>query len=522
MEAKILPKKFHKITNVAYRTNLITHCGNCGNPEIRCKTGAFYGVCNRCDAVNWYFNPTEMQQLMIDDDSMIKIKCAVVRSGKTVGSVYEMCMHAFNIKSAVVLCLAPTIKQVEQIIRPEILKFIAPKDILELSNERITLRNGSRINFITSKNISSLKGYTASFALCIEANFFAHSIYQELISRLSNSVGYEYQRDANGVIVERDNKPVIVKNHNKIILECNPEPSWVIDEAMKANTIYYTNNIPIDNYKNRWIPHNQQIAVSFEDIDSLVHQPESYINSQKGKYSKEEKDLMQEQLYCVVNNNNKKILPYLDSVIISPFKLDQDAYVMTYATDFGANIANTTMYAVAYNVNKKIFYIVDEYYRNNLPREMNAKEMLAIKSKYNFCHEAFHVCDPAGKQTEVVKGQNAIHDYRKNGIYMQAGSNAQEGIVTLNHLMKNKKLFVFSNCVNLIKESESLMYEYKEVNGIRVRKIPTENRSLRADALDTMKYWANKVGSLEEEWDRFDNRQDNITYGNIVGNCFIA
>ncbi len=148
----------------------------------------------------------------------------------------------------------------------------------------------------------------------------------------------------------------------------------------------------------------------------------------------------------------------VDDFVISPFKLPQH-FKYCMAIDFGW-IHPTACLWIAFDTDKQIYYVVDEYKKSQAPPSEHAQEIL-MRDAY-FKHSVYKICDPSKGAIEPKSGRHVAEMYKDYELeFEKANNDVDTGIFRVLQAFNNGQLFIFSTCPELVQELRTYRYDKK-------------------------------------------------------------
>jgi phage terminase large subunit len=99
----------------------------------------------------------------------------------------------------------------------------------------------------------------------------------------------------------------------------------------------------------------------------------------------------------------------------------------------------------------------------------------------------YYIIDPHARDRSKQTGRSDQYEFTKNGIYTILGqNNVQTGIDSVKQRLKDKKLYIQSNCENLIREFK--IYRYKEQSKKIEQEVSAEPIKKDDHCLDALRY----------------------------------
>ncbi len=268
-------------------------------------------------------------------------------------------------------------------------------------------------------------------------------------------------------------------------IACNPEP---------GNWIYHRFKQPKDEGT---LPSNH-FMVEAPTQDNMKNLPADYIDILRQSYPEAMQKRYIDGLWenfegQVFTEYNRKIH------VIKPFEIPK-GWERLIAIDHGMVNPTAALWgAIDFDGN---VFIYDEYYQPGIVSE-HAKTILA-KTGDDLDKISFWLIDPSTRaKTREKDGMpwSILEEYEDNGIWatpanneLLGGINRVREFMRVDPLRKNPitsmngspKLFITSNCVNLI--SEISKYQWKKLRGMVTKNAPEQPRGVDDHAVDALRY----------------------------------
>ena len=178
------------------------------------------------------------------------------------------------------------------------------------------------------------------------------------------------------------------------------------------------------------------------------------------------------------------VYPMFAQHICEPFAIPQK-WLRISATDFGGRAPHCTL-MLAIDPDTNIVYGYEEYYQTGLSVVQHQKAIHALIDKVPVGGWYYPLlADPAGKRRATEADKSLFEHYAEYGIYFQPANNVIiEGITKVYTYFDMNKLFIFSSCVNTVKEG--MNFRYPDMTS---EKNPTEKPLDKDDhAMDCLRY----------------------------------
>lgn len=278
-------------------------------------------------------------------------------------------------------------------------------------------KNGSTIRFRAFDRDTNILSAEYDIACMCQAEEVQEELYKQLFGRLSGSI-----------------MPKTI-----LMAEGNPKGNWVkttfydLDEQERLEKGIYFINAPT--------------------ISNLANLPSDYVETLKAQYS--EKDFQRwvmgdwQNLYGSVFDSFKENVNVIEPI---SFKDIDKHKVVLIGGDYG--FRNPTAFVWAFKDFDGNYIIFDEFYKSGcLPDEI---------VKENLRHGSFVTAMDNSIKRPDRDGKNLWDDLVRKGLKLiEPNKDEHRNIVTVNSLFHQKKLFICSNCRNLIGEIKK--YKYPEL-----------------------------------------------------------
>lgn len=323
-------------------------------------------------------------------------------------------------------------------------------------------RNGSTIVFRAFDKDTNILSAEYDLACACQVEEIQEALYKQLFGRLSGSV----------------------MPKTFMLVEGNPKGNWVkkafydlSDEERKQKKVFFLNSPTTAN------------------IDNL---PKDYIETLKGQYS--ERDFKRWALGDWQNLYGLVFSEFEEKVhIIPPISFDdigKNEKVMIGA-DYGWRNPSCFLWGVKTYDDDII--ILDEFYESEkLPEEL---------AKENLRHGKFTtVIDYAIKRPDR-DGKCLWDTFVKLGLRLiESNKDELNNIITVNSLFKQRRLFICSNCVNLIWEIKN--YKFKEPKLGAEKNLEETPVDKDNHAIDALLYLTEKLisRSATSEWEKKERK----------------
>ena len=303
------------------------------------------------------------------------------------------------------------------------------------SERQAIFNNGSIVNFRAfDKDTKILSNEYMGVSIC-QAEEVPYELFLQVFGR------------------NRNRKNGIPKNY--LLVEGNPSAGWVKhrykDSPLPQNTFFIEAKTMDNPY------------ISQEYVDTLIREyPDHWVK----RY-----------VYGEWANYDEMVLSeFMESVhVVEPFTISKH-WKKVIGMDYGFTNPSAMIW-LAIDHDHKI-YAFDEFYES----KKTVKELHAEWSRHG---KILTAIDPS---TQGARELSSIYeDLQKLGTYLTPANNEKlAGLNSINSLLKQKRLFIFRNCQNLIKEIVN--YKWKRLKLGDQKNLPEETIKKDDHAVDALRY----------------------------------
>jgi PBSX family phage terminase large subunit len=353
--------------------------------------------------------PTEPQIQVLQSTAKFRLFLGGIGAGKTAIGWMNVVLEAVEQPGSLGVIIAPTYQSIRDVIWREMPNWL-PEDLIEgdlnETKKELQLINGSQILFRSAdnpRNIERLRGMSIAWFWADEVTIMPKLVWEIMVGRLRQP-GMKYRAWLTGT----------------------PRMNWVYDTFIEKS-------LSEDYFVVKEIP-----------TFSNIHLPPDYIKSLEEQYSGQFYD--QEILGKFVSFEGLIYDVGPDNIIDEP--LPKHGRVV-YGVDFG--FKNPSAIVVLTELGNKL-YIVDEFYQ----RRVTDDELVDIlKYKQDIWGPGPVYCDPSAPAS--------IEKFKREKIHaVKADNDVLGGIRQVRAAFDSKRLFITSNCQNLINETKSYVWDDSE------------------------------------------------------------
>lgn len=155
-------------------------------------------------------------------------------------------------------------------------------------------------------------------------------------------------------------------------------------------------------------------------------------------------------------------------------------------------------------------------------------KQIHMENQFHMIKPQYYIIDPHARDRSKQTGRSDQYEFTKNGIYTILGqNNVQTGIDSVKQRLKNSKLYIQSNCENLIREFK--IYRYKEQSKKIEQEVSAEPIKKDDHCLDALRYIVmsrpyapEEVEKDERTWDEkwMDEDKEKASIGDQVSSEF--
>lgn len=403
-------------------------------------------------------------EFILKSTKKINLAHGSVRCGKTVGTVFRFMQAVDNCPDSQIWMIGHTSSTIYDnairlILEP---KEYGQPDPLAIFRPFCTWKRGDRellykdkvISTVGAKDagaIGAIQGKTMSIAYCDEMTLYPDSIIDMISTRLSNP-------------------------HSMLIATMNPSSpthklkQW-IDKAAEGDPNYYALKFTLDD--NPFVDDDYKLRLK---------------NSLSGVFYK--RNYLGE--WCLAEG---AIFDFFDRSIYVVNRPPRSADYWILGVDYGTNNAfAAVLLGVStgyYAQNGKMMWVEKEYY-------WDSKKTERQKTSSEFADDIKEFIQPYAVKCIYVdpSAANFKLDLQRRGLHpVNADNDVENGILKMTSDMKSGRLFICSQCTNLIREVESYVWDPKSAE-------KGEDAPLKKDdhAVDALRYAVNthRIASMVE------------------------
>ena len=180
-------------------------------------------------------------------------------------------------------------------------------------------------------------------------------------------------------------------------------------------------------------------------------------------------------------NSFEHILPY-EQLLDEELRIELPRNINVYV-GIDPGLRNRAAVIFSYITSDGSMYIFDELYEQGQTIQEVAEKYHKILAQYQV-FPTWNVIDPASRNKNHQTGRSDQMEYSDHGIITIPGQNAVEpGINRVRERLQNNRLFIYDNCINLIKEMKKYRWKDAPRSGEDGRPVPTKKDDHALDAL---------------------------------------
>lgn len=431
--------------------NRVYRCPVCHSGTIKVADNVFYGKCDLCSATLIDYQPLSHQEAFHADTAQYRELIGGFGTGKTTMACAETAAHCLSIDNAKFLITAPRLKQVQDAVIPELIRFLPPW-LIEIQRNAPTpyfkLRNGSEILVYSSEDQQALRSLNLTGFYIEEASGVGYDIFDQLMTRLRNKAGII--RDKNGREI----------GYKYIGIVCtNPEDGWVKDRfLLRASKIVASPSVDVNQYKtmmqDKLEKHFHAFISSTRDNKYL---PKEFIERTcAGKDAK----WIRKYIDCILDVKEGAVYPDYGRYVVEPFPIPTK-WLHIGGFDPGFNDPCAVPMA-AIDPKDGCIYVYSDYYVREQPISYHARKVKEMIQGLNmYCPLQ---ADPSVKKRSDRDGVSyADYFYQVSGVLLEPANNdILFGIEKVRDYMYAGKLKFFNTCFNIKEEASKYAYAKKE------------------------------------------------------------
>ena len=417
-------------------------CKLCSTGEYMVPDGKKYGICNICQSAVVLYRPLPHQQQFHKDTHTFKAIFGAYGSGKTTTAVMELLRHALAVPHGMSAMLAPTMQMLQETSYALLMQYLPhtfiDHEVKTRGKEEIILTNGHKILLLPSNSADKLRSLNLSAFYLEEASNAKYEVFSELTARTRN-------------------RAAIQEGKNRLLgIVCsNPDVGWVRTEILyKSDEVYAADGRIYPKDEDQYNPYMSTHLHSSYQNSYL--DPDFQMRISRGKPDW----WVARYIHGSFDYSEGMVYPTFSKWIVDPFPIPMH-WKRMFAVDFGLRDPTVLLAAAIDPVENRV-YLYDEYYQAETSVADNAKGMKAILDKvpagliYNQI-----IADPSGNKRSGATKRSYFDHYAEYGLWFQAGNNNIEaGIAKVYTYLSLGKLYIMSNCINVIKEART--YKYRE------------------------------------------------------------
>ena len=131
--------KFEEIPTNYIKKNLLVNkmiCTSCNSCVVKPMLNKYFGVCEICDARNFFIKFDSVQSFILNNVSEKKYIYGSYNNGKTTLSAFSFFRHLITIPGSHILAISNTLKQLFGTNKKELLKFFLKEDFVIFNEDR--------------------------------------------------------------------------------------------------------------------------------------------------------------------------------------------------------------------------------------------------------------------------------------------------------------------------------------------------------------------------------------------------
>lgn len=396
------------------------------------------------------------------------------QAGKTMCGTYWLLNKITQDQTADYLIAAPTYKLLTQATLHRFLQIINVPGKWNEQRKEFMLAKGGRVFARSTEDPNSLEAMTLKAAWLDEVGAMKRAVWDKI-------------------------QPRLVVNKAPLLMTTSPYYlNWVYSEVYRGYVDGTNTDIEYINFPSTANPHYDLMEA--ERLRRLLGEDSAeYKRSILGQFAQSE---------SLVYHEFKR-----DNNVITPFTIPA-TWKRIAGFDFGTVNPSACIFIAISPKNE--LYVYKEYYKRNATFDEHSK---AIHDMIDFNEDFRIYADPRASQ--------AILELSRRGMPIQTAMRVEDalsvgqvriGINLIKQLVRDKRLFIFNNCTNLIDEMEMYSYEAEEGQEDSNERIRKEHDH----GLDAMRYAivSNKFGiekSSSKLWERLGDYTPKVHLNAVTG-----
>lgn len=395
-----------------------------------------WGRCEQCGFLIWFFNPTPIQQLTLFCENFIVAMGSGTGAGKTLVNAFSLALLLYLQPGSRTVITSTSLDHIQQVVVPELKKFIPAGDLVTKNTKTWELRNGSTINFKTPRKekVDALKGETLKRIWIVEAQAVSYEFFVEAQNRIRGLQADSL--DTTQMIEEDGRKTFKSREHvGQIIVEFNVrDDSWTGEHLVfKSHTLIATKSVCRGSgaaaYKGYLRPVKAEGGDYIKDIVTFLWTPEDnpYLTTKVLNEMKTGKDkaYVDREFYADLRGKAAQVLYNFVNGFISYEELPDyhNSYEWQFVEGLDFSLSpkgDPTAYVLGiFNPKEGKLIILDGFSQRFDTFGDEVEEVKKIRAEWGY-HDrrsAFFVADPSGFRTTKSLAKN-IASFTQNPGYM--------------------------------------------------------------------------------------------------------
>lgn len=379
------------LENTSHR---VYECPVCGGGKVHIDNSVFYGLCDRCGATMFDFEPLPHQMEYFLSDATYKLLIGGYGSGKTTISCFDDAYHALTVPNARVLVTAPTLQQMRVAVLPELNKFIPPWFLVggrPKGNPPVyKFLNGSEIHVYASDDEQKIRSINLTRFHIEEGSGVPKPVFDQLQARLRNNAASVY-----------DDKGREIGNKFSGVISTNPEDAWIKDDfLLKSSRLHGSKSIDLSIYEP--LMHHERVPM-FETFISASYDnimlPRGTI--ERISAGKDER-WKRKYLLSMLDAREGLVYPDIHKHFVEPFEIPK-SWKRIGGYDPGISDPTATLIG-AIDPKTNIIYFYFEYYVRDQAISYHGQKLSPHILHYNWYRPLS--ADPSVKKRSQETGQS--------------------------------------------------------------------------------------------------------------------
>lgn len=424
-------------------THRVYECPVCGGGKVHIENSVFYGMCDRCSATMFDFEPLPHQMEYFLSSATYKLLIGGYGSGKTTISCFDDAYHALTVPNARILVTAPTLQQMRVAVLPELNKFIPPwflKGGRAKGNPPVyEFLNGSEIHVYASDDEQKIRSINLTRFHIEEGSGVPKPVFDQLQARLRNAAAAVYD----------DNGRQIGDKFSGVI-STNPEDAWIKDDfLLKSIRLHGSQSIDLSVYEPLMSTERVELYETFisASYDNIMLPRGTIERISAGK----DERWKRKYLLSMLDAREGLVYPEIHNNFVEPFEIPR-TWQRIGGYDPGISDPTATLIG-AIDPKTNIIYIYFEYYVRDQAISYHGQKLSPHIIHYNWFRPIS--ADPSVNKRSQETGQSYRAYFRQStGIQLNPVNNdLLYGIDKVRDYLHLGRIKIFNNLLEFKRET---------------------------------------------------------------------